>query len=104
MATPSLDSGKVEFDFKDSFKPKKGNFWDFLFADSVIGWDKLSFTVMGLDDKFAWEIDQFGGFEKTVITKGQPSAAPIPGGFILLGVGLSRFMAMYRRRKLTAKN
>ena len=33
-----FSGGNVEFDFIDGFKPIKGNFWDFLFADTITGW------------------------------------------------------------------
>ena len=92
--------GNIEFDFLNGYKPLKGNFWDFLLADTITGWDLLSFSLVGLDSGFHWKIVDITGGERLLITE---SPVPLPSAVLLLGAGLGR-LAIYRRRKLTAKN
>jgi hypothetical protein len=91
-----FNGGSCHFDFI-AYKPHVGEYWDFLFADTITGFETLTFSSYLAN--FAWEIESFPTWERLVIT----AQTPIPGAFILFGSGLS-LLAICRRRKLKATN
>ena len=96
-----FDGGNIEFDFRN-YIPSMGDSFDFLFADTIIGWETLSYTAEGLGTEFSFEIESFLGGEKLVCTESPalpPGAAPIPGSVLLLGGGFLGLMGWRQFKK-----
>ena len=88
----TFSGGNIEFDFIGGYKPSAGNFWDFLFADTITDWNLLSFSLVGLDES-VWQIGKLSeiGHERLRLQiTGPPvhSTVPLPPTFWLLGSGL----------------
>lgn len=60
--------GNIEFAFIDNYTAKAGAHWDFLRADSILGWDTLSVTLTGLSPGLGWELKHFKNRVRLVIT------------------------------------
>ena len=86
--------GNIEFDFINGYSPLAGESWDFLLANTVTGWDTLSFTFNGLDASLG------GGFILT--TDGVDftvASVPEPSNLLLLASsGLAGLGGMAWRR------
>jgi len=89
--------GILQFDFIDGFVAEVGDYWDFLFADSIIGWDTLDFIFNGLGSGRAWMFEQLVDGERLLIVEA-PAPIPEPGiawllaaGFLLLMIHRARF-------------
>lgn len=82
--------GALQFDFIDAFEAGVGDSWDFLFADSVTGWDTLDFVFNGLGYGLGWMFEQVSDGMRLVIVEGPlpPEPIPEPGVAWLLALGL----------------
>jgi hypothetical protein len=78
--------GTIEFDFINGFNPSANDYWDFLFANTITGWNTLAFNFQGLGSGVGWEFDSGGG--RLVIKENGGIATPEPATLILLGLGL----------------
>jgi hypothetical protein len=90
--------GDINFEFIDGYKPLKGDFWDFLFANSITGWETLLFSLLGLGSGYEWQVVSNTGFERLLITEA-PSAAPLPPAILLMGSGLLILIGLRRFEK-----
>jgi len=79
--------GKVEFNFINNFHAKSGDYWNFLFADSLNGWETLSFTMIGLGTGLDWEILDINEGKRLLISEATPTV-PEPATMLLFGLGL----------------
>ena len=86
-----FNSGNIAFNFIDGFSASAGNYWDFLLADTITGWDTLSFTFNGLGDGLGWEFDPLANGGERLLITANGGAAPVPEPSILLlfGSGLA---------------
>lgn len=101
----NFTGGNIEFDFINGFNASAGNSWDFFFANSITGWNTLSFNLAGLGAGLDWEIvslyDANGiinGKELLITQTGGGTNVPEPSTIILLIAGLAGLAAF--RRKL----
>jgi hypothetical protein len=97
-----FNSGILEFDFINGFDAVAGDYWDFLFADTITGWDTLSFTFNNLDAGLDWSFAQLDtGGKRLLIESEIVASAPEPGTYtlILTGLGLLSF-ATWRKKVL----
>jgi hypothetical protein len=91
--------GNVEFDFTNGFNAKEGDFWDFLLANSISGWDKLTFNFDGLGTGLGWKLENIAGGERLVITQtGGGTTVPEPAVLFLLSLGIGGLVGF--RKKL----
>jgi len=89
----SFTGGTIAFDFIHAFHASEGDYWEFLLADNIMGWDTLNVSVDGLGTGLAWEIDAIaGGGRQLLITE-----VPLPATIWLLGLGLAGLVARSRR-------
>jgi len=94
-----LSGGTVEFDFL-GYTPMAGNSWDFLFADTIGGWENLNFTFDGLSPDLAYAFDFANGVETlslhSVPGPTTPTSIPEPATMLLLASGLMMIVVLYR--------
>ena len=88
----TFTGGNVQFDFINGYHASVGNYWDFLFANSISGWDTLDFSVNGLDAGVSWRILGIDGGKRFLIT-------PLPTTIWLLAPGLLGLAAIRRKFK-----
>ncbi len=105
VATPLFDqlivngaatfaAGTVTFDFVNDFSAKKGDHWDFLAADSLSGFNNLTFGVTGLDSGY-WKIDTNGGVATLSITGPDvPVTTPEPSTYLLMLISFACLAAV----------
>lgn len=92
----TFTGGNMEFDFINGFNAAAGNYWDFLFANSITGLDTLAFTVNGLGSGLNWEIVPITGGERLLIN-GTP--VPEPATMLLVLFGLMGLAGIRKRFK-----
>jgi PEP-CTERM motif len=84
--------GTVGFDFLD-YTPMAGNNWDFLFADSITGWETLHFDFDDLSPDLTYAFNYANGVETLSL-----HSAPEPSTLLLLGSGLVMLFAVSRKQ------
>jgi hypothetical protein len=72
-----FSGGNIAFDFINGFKASPGNYWDFLYADSIAGWDTLSFTFNGLSSGLLGKIEPIPNGERLLIAPVIPTMQEI---------------------------
>jgi hypothetical protein len=96
----TFTGGNMQFDFIDGFIAAAGNYWDFLTANTITGWDTLNFSFNGLGAGLEWNFTQLDtGGERLWISSNTVAPVPEPETYAMLlaGLGLIGFTA--RRRK-----
>jgi hypothetical protein len=87
-----FSGGTVEFDFLN-FNPVAGDSWDFLFDDSIIGWETLTFDFDGLAPDLTYAFNNSKGIETLSLY-----SAPEPSTIVLLGSGLMMLLVASRKQ------
>jgi hypothetical protein len=93
----TFSGGKVEVDFINGYSAKAGDSWDFLFANSITGWNTLSLELNGLGNGYVWEVDPLGNNGERLLITTAP-AVPLPPTVWLFGSGILGLALMGRRR------
>ena len=100
----NFTGGNVEFDFTHGFNASANDYWNFVFADNITGWNSLSVEVNGLGNGLGWEIEPEtlpDGYveEELLITaqNGGGTSVPEPSTMLLLCSGLAG-LAAYKKR------
>jgi hypothetical protein len=90
--------GNIKFDFIKGFNASAGDHWDFLFANSITGWDNLTFDFNGLGSGLGWKFENFISGERLVITQnGGGTSVPEPATMLLLITGLAGLVAFRKK-------
>lgn len=97
----SFSGGSLEFIFIDDYQPLEGDSWDFLFFDSITGWDQLTFALIGLSNGYIWSTELFSDHATLLIIQAQ--AVPLPSALLLFGTCLG-ILALYNRKLLKKNN
>jgi len=95
----TFDGGMIDFIFADLFKPTEFDFFEFLWADSILGLDTLDFGFSGSPEGYYFDVlrtDRGLG----VYSRVEQNTVPEPGTLALLCIGLFG-MGMMRRRRQT---
>lgn len=92
----TFTGGNMEFDFINGFNAAAGNYWDFLFANSITGWNTLTFNVNGLGSGLNWEIVPITGGERLLING---TSVPEPATMLLVLFGLMGLAGIKKRFK-----
>lgn len=102
----SFSGGTIQFNFIDSFSGKAGNYWDFLLANTITGWDNLGFSFNGLDAGLRWNFTKLdNGSKRLWLTSNSVSPIPEPEIYAMLLAGFSLIGFTARRRKdITIRN
>ena len=95
--------GLITIEFIDGFVPELDDTFNFLVAESSLGWDKLKWAVTGLGAGFEWDIvyGERGAYFDITAVPGTGSV-PEPGTYALVLAGLGLIGFMSRRRKALA--
>jgi hypothetical protein len=92
--------GNIQFDFINGFNAAAGNYWDFLFADTISGWDSLGFSFNGLGAGLGWGFSRLGnGGERLWIASNTVSPVPEPETYAMLLAGLALLGFIATRKK-----
>jgi PEP-CTERM motif len=97
--------GNIQFDFINGFNTTAGNYWDFLTANTVTGWDTLNFNFNGLRNGLGWNFTKLDtGGERLWINSIAVSPVPEPETYAMLlaGLGLIGFTAFLRKQTFAA--
>ncbi len=87
----TFSGGEIRFEFLDGFMPEFGDVFDFLdVSGSIFGFETIDFTVGGLLDDFAFDLDLgIDGMRFAVLDPGPtPVPEPVPWFLMLLGFAL----------------
>jgi hypothetical protein len=96
----TFTGGSIHFDFASGFNAKAGDSWNFLFANSIDGWNNLAFDFHGLGTGLGWEFEQIAGGERLLITQsGGGSPVPEPTTMLLVCLGLVGIAGVKRKFK-----
>ena len=88
------------FDFINGFNAAAGNYWDFLFADTISGWDSLGFSFNGLGAGLGWSFSRLGnGGERLWIALNTVSPVPEAETYAMLLAGLVLLGFIAARKK-----
>ena len=85
--------GTFEFVFTNGFIPVSGNSWDFLFAGTYSGQDKLNYVFNGLAPGLQGNVSFNANKWSLNVT-----SVPVPAAAWLLGSGLLGLIGVARRR------
>lgn len=90
--------GIIEFSFVN-FNASVGDYWDFLFADSITGWESLDFAFNGLGKGLAGSFSNIdNGGERLLITRtSSPVSEPETYAIFMGGLGLMGFFIVRRK-------
>ena len=98
----NFTGGNIQFDFINGFSAAAGNFWDFMTAQTITGWDTLNFNFNGLGDGLGWNFTQLdtGGERLWITSTSVVSPVPEPHTYAMLlaGIGLIGFIARRKNR------
>ncbi len=87
--------GNIEFNFIDGFHASADNHWDFLFADTINGWNSLQHTFSGLDTGLGIRLDGFSDhLSITVVAVPEPETYAM----LLAGSRLARVSCTSQKR------
>jgi hypothetical protein len=92
----TFTGGTFRFDFLGGLTPSAGDTWTFFLANSITGWNSLTFEVNGLAAGQTWSLIDVAGGKAFQVT----SSVPLPAGLWLLGPALAGLFAL--RKKVTA--
>jgi hypothetical protein len=88
----------MQFDFVTGFTASAGDYCDFIFAKSFVGWDSLLFSFNGLGAGLGWQFESVNGGMRLEITDKGSAPVPEPSTMMLLGSGLAGLAGYGRRR------
>ena len=88
--------GSIEFEFIDGFHAAAGNYWDFLFSDTITGRSNINFVVNGLDSGLTWSVIHIDNQGERLLI----SVIPEPKFYLMLlaGLGLTVLVGLRRRK------
>ncbi len=94
--------GTIEFNLINGFKASAGDYWDFMLARTIGGWNAPSFAFNGLDQGLGWTITQTSEGERLFISTLTPITEPETYVMFLSGLGLMSLMLSRRKGKFSA--
>jgi hypothetical protein len=96
----NFTGGNIRFDFINGFNAAAGNYWDFLLASTITGWDNLGFSFNGLGAGLGWSFSRLdNGSERLMLASNTLSPIPEPETYAMLLAGLGILGFTARRRK-----
>lgn len=96
-----FNGGLFGFSFVDGFRASAGDYWDFLSAYSISGWETLRFDITGLDAGLSWRFERVGEWERlSIVQQSTPNPVPDAGssGLLLLLAASGVLVARRSRR------
>ncbi len=93
----TFTGGTLRFEFLNGFTPHAGDTWTFFLANTITGWNTLTFDVNGLAGGQTWRFVDVAGGKAFQVT----SFIPVPAGLWLFAPALDGLFAL--RKKITRK-